>query len=638
MDFVRLKKFCCRIRNDGVVQTGTIVVRRVHDRAQTARWRKRVEQKSAESSWQTIATRHGKDHAFFTVWDLLSTALAFSADILGLVPDATRSIVEKADEYVDGYWHALGSPRVRTPEPPWHTDIRLGHTNPEQVAHFETELFYKDIAITSHSGAGLGRDIKVPWEIGRFQHLTQLGQAHMVTGDPRYSETFTAHINSWIVRNPYMRGVHWVCPMEVGIRAINWIWGFIYFKNSPHVTTTTWERFVCSLYDHGVYLAHNLEFYDGRTNNHLLSDLVGYLYICWYFQDFSGFAASIGWCTKLLFAEFERQIWLEGTDYEGSTGYHGFVAILLYHTLFLCRELGIPVSPFWYTRMYSMLSFMSYCSPALASGGVYRILIGDFDASMIGGAPSLPGMSLDIEPCRLIGVREFRQFGLSILADEQVHLTLRHHVYDRRQPTGHFHNDMGSITLVIGGIPLFVDPGTYVYTASSVLRNAYRSVAVHNTACLVDRSGEVLEPVPFDERLFALAIPEGFYRGVVTHNSMATHHTLYARYGYSFARRVTWHADAATVEIDDVWHAERDAPPMQAQWNFTLHPAVRAYYENDAIVLEAADKKFVVRSTLPLEIVPGFIAPTYGEQQETQCIRMREHRVSGCAVWVRSII
>ena len=63
----------------------------------------------------------------------------------------------------------------------------------------------------------------------------------------------------WIEYNPYMLGVNWMCPMEVAIRAINWIWAINYYKTVQDISITAWETIVTSLYNHMKYLEGNWE-------------------------------------------------------------------------------------------------------------------------------------------------------------------------------------------------------------------------------------------------------------------------------------------------------------------------------------------------------------------------------------------
>ena len=51
---------------------------------------------------------------------------------------------------------------------------------------------------------------------------------------------------------------------------------------------------------------------------------------------------------------------------------------------------------------------------------------------------------------------------------------------------GHCHNDKLSFELNFDGEDIIVDPGTYVYTPVSTLRNLFRSVKYHNTMVVRD--------------------------------------------------------------------------------------------------------------------------------------------------------
>ncbi len=68
-----------------------------------------------------------------------------------------------------------------------------------------------------------GSDIKVPWELSRFQHLPLLAAAHRLSGDERYLDEIGAQLEYWIAANPVEIGVNWACTMDVAIRAANWV-------------------------------------------------------------------------------------------------------------------------------------------------------------------------------------------------------------------------------------------------------------------------------------------------------------------------------------------------------------------------------------------------------------------------------
>jgi len=69
-----------------------------------------------------------------------------------------------------------------------------------------------------------GRDPKIIHELNRHQHLPRLAKAYLLTGDERYSSEAVAQLNIWIDQNPPGRGINWQSSLEIGIRAISWLW------------------------------------------------------------------------------------------------------------------------------------------------------------------------------------------------------------------------------------------------------------------------------------------------------------------------------------------------------------------------------------------------------------------------------
>ena len=105
----------------------------------------------------------------------------------------------------------------------WHRDFKSG-------TRWDPNTFYLDVTIVR----GDGSDIKVPWELSRFQHLSVLGQAyrlasHRLPGDEAdalasaAAAEAAAQIDEWIESNPRGLGVNWACTMDIAIRAFNWI-------------------------------------------------------------------------------------------------------------------------------------------------------------------------------------------------------------------------------------------------------------------------------------------------------------------------------------------------------------------------------------------------------------------------------
>ncbi len=415
-----------------------------------------------------------------------------------------RDVILCADDYIDGYFDLLGSGRQWFEHMPWHKDFRLFAQNPQSDCLFDATLFYDDICIQVGKGKKVAKDIKVPWELSRFQHLPIMSLAYSYTHDERYADAAKHQVIDWLDNNPYLFGVNWASAMEVAIRSVNWIVSWQWLAKKFKDDESFCKRMICSLYDHMQYLEHTWELYDGRTSNHYLSNLVGYFYLCWFFEGTIETGRKRDWCYRELVREFEWQLFDEGTSYEGSTRYHVLVTELLMHAFELARVMGIKGVEVHTVKLERMLSFIAWCKPTAEDE---PIAIGDDDSGSLLHKKffHVDRMSgwLYKRPGNVHGVKRYKKFGLSIMKNADWHITLRHHAYKKRQPSGHFHADMASVTMAYQGCPILIDPGSYVYTASDLWRNQFRAARMHNTIFV---EGE--EPVSIDKHLFALNLPE----------------------------------------------------------------------------------------------------------------------------------
>jgi hypothetical protein len=79
------------------------------------------------------------------------------------------------------------------------------------------------------------------------------------------------------------------------------------------------------------------------------------------------------------------------------------------------------------------------------------------------------------------GIRQYSypDFGVYIFISHRLFLSVRCGPIGQEGNGGHAHNDQLSIELEVDGVPVFTDPGSYVYTALPKLRNQYRSDLAH---------------------------------------------------------------------------------------------------------------------------------------------------------------
>lgn len=555
--------------------------------------RYQAQNKRADFSWRTIAKREMVCDFPCYLGILQKKTFAFLPAMYQEDFIDKEELIKKAEKFTHNYFDLLGSGEQNFTKIPWHSDFRLKYCSPDSDYLFDKNTFYKDFIIQHGTSDTSIKDIKVPWELSRFQHVLFLGAAYEETKESCYPQAFIKQLIDWIDENPYLLGPNWVCPMDVGIRALNWIWGFHYFKDAPDISEESWEKIITSLYNHMIYLENNWEV-GSANSNHYLSDLIGYFYLTWFFSDMPKVKKRHRWCHQELLKEFEAQIFDEGTDYEGSTSYHVLVTEIFYNFYFVCQESGFPLSQTFMEKLQKMFSFICWCTP---EGGT-MIKIGDDDSGKIVNGLSLS--SINIMRKKTGAIEKFyKQFGLSIYKTKKWHATLRHHVYQENQPSGHFHNDVGSVTIAINGIAVIVDPGSYLYTPSALWRNTFRSVEQHNSFFI---SGQ--EPVAFsDDSLFTLEQPE--QKEV---DPFISQHSLY---GYKAERKMLFDTQETFITLIDQWKTGKD---HITGWNFTLAPHIVPYYNGTSWDLFYKNIKLltVVSDDLLFEVKSGWYAPGYG--------------------------
>lgn len=596
-----------KVRQLGAYDFSKRIYKKIKTKFRDVNLRRKAQAYNLHSSWQNIAKIHNITINFEDFFNNFKDK--FDSQLIKFI--VSKNTPEELIVQSDCYLKPLSLHE-------WHCDSN-SHTNETNTCYFDKKIFYKDIEIKIGHDNNLIADIKVPWERSRLRFLLLLGFAYSETKNGKYSESFVQHVMSWQEANPFLLGVNWMCPIEVALRAINLVWAFLFFKNAD-ISDEFWEKFFCLLYDHVIYLENNWELYDGRTNNHYLANLVGYFYLCWFFKDFSGFKEKLKWCSHALLEECDRQIFEEGATYEGSTAYHGFSTELIEHALFVARECLFTLKKL--EEMYEkMRIFRNWC--AVQNNNVIKI--GDDDSSTV----LHDNLLLQIKQKKItenVGIKHYKDFGISFIKTDKFHVSLRHHAYKKVQPTGHFHNDVGSITFNYDGIPIFIDPGSYIYTPSQKWRDYFRSSVVHNTSFIKGQ-----EPLPFDHRLFAFDIIEN---NILENNCIKkdtkffiqTKHNLYKRFNLQFSRAIQLDVSHKILTIDDTWESDYKDNQMAHRlcWNFTINPALRVYKEQQNIFFEYKGNKMakLYSHNLDFKIESGWCSLKYSEKKACKILRV----------------
>jgi len=511
--------------------------------------------------------------------------------------------IRRADDTVEGYISVLGSSKKKYTVIPWHADIRLAQQCASADSTFERDLFFKDICIaTGHNPKLLTKDIKIPWELSRLQELPILGHAYLHTKNERYAKSAVGLMLDWSNSNSFLHGSNWANPMEVGLRAVSIILALSMIEKSKSISLVFSQKMAGILHEHYIFIEHNFEWYDGKTSNHYLSDLVGYVYLSWFFDN----AKNARWAIDELKRELHKQLLPDGTSYEGSTKYHQLVTELIYYAELLIMQEYPSRRLFFAQSRARMDGFLWWCTPH--NGAL--IAIGDDDSGRV------TQFDYQSKKKHLGQHNFFKQFGLSVYKTHKAHVTLRHHAYRANQPAGHFHNDVASITVTVHGIPIIVDPGSFVYTPSAYWRNYFRSVEQHNTSY-----PQATEPCTLTNNLFSLGIQERKNTDTLFYAQQHQYHNQ----GLYFERKVLCTDEQITLNdawqvIDELIHNNN---PKMLCWNFMLHPDVLVRQTKHSILLLHNDQQIAALTSPDLAFTAQktWYAPSYGTKVPTFCIR-----------------
>lgn len=456
-----------------------------------------------------------------------------SKDGLPYVTDEERkAIITLADKTIANSFNLLGSGDKHLNPVPWSTDFISGH-------EWLSGTYYKkycQVDLHQHF------DVKIPRELSRFHFLLHLVLAFQFTKEEKYLAKAKELVLDWIEKNPLMYSINWGCTMDVGLRAINWIWGLSLCGKDSFDEGFT-NKVSGSLYQHGWFIYRNFEGHCFRSNNnHYYSDLAGLLHIAALFKGDEQADEWYGYALHEFYRETRTQILPSGMDYEGSTNYHRLVLEILLTTLIMLKRTGEDIpSDIWFRceQMFDTTYHLlmpngempivgdqdnGRCLPWGADGlndyrylmsvgaflfgrddfkvagngfNVYCAIFGGektYDHFMAIEMPMDKRQSMSIRDAGFVLMRHSRDYLLFNCDNQGLYR-------DSNTTLSHTHSDWFSFVLCADGIPFIIDPGTHVYSSDALSRNIFRGTAMHNTIVIDGQNqSEVYEKKLWDMR------------------------------------------------------------------------------------------------------------------------------------------
>lgn len=574
-------------------------------------------------------------------------------------PERRARLLRAADDVLAHRFDLLGSGPVELgPRLPWHEDFVAGH-------RYDPELDFEALREQVTREFGRGRDVKIPWELSRFQHLARLGQAFRLTGLPVYYDEFRAQVTDWIELNPVAQGVNWTCTMDVAIRAVSWTWAWSLFQDTVAADRPFASLLLRSILVHGRFIYANLEKGSGPASNHYFADLVGLVAIALLFRDGGDEAREwLSFAASEIAGENEAQTYPDGADYEASIAYHRLMAEMALTAALLLDRAGRP-EPALAARVRRMVEFTAHytkpsgLAPQIGDNDDGRLqIVGEPDADRrdhrgllaVAGCffedPALFSLAGDrweeavwllgapvVEeqlrrrpeaPAEVTGAR-FPDAGIAVLRHADLFAILDAGSVGLNGGGAHAHNDTLSFEIQAAGEDLIVDPGTGGYTRDLALRDRFRSTAAHNT---VRVDGEEINPIP--PAPFALP---GVDRPAILRAAFrrnfdmveAVHHGYERLADPVLHRRVLLlNRSTRRFVIEDRLEGSK---AHRLEWFFHLAPGVTAELDPATAILlgRAGSVHFALEATMRpagmiLRLAPDAVSPGYGRVVPSQTL------------------
>lgn len=554
----------------------------------------------------------------------------------------TDQILADAQTILNHEFDLLGSGPTQLSTPlPWHQDFKSGKTWPTIPA---SQIPYE---------FNTGNDIKVPWELSRFQHLPTLGQAHTLENKPThsiYAQEFVDQITDWITKNPVHFGVNWKCTMDVAIRACNWIYAWHYFKDAPEITPEFKTLFYNSINTHGKFIIRNLEKFP-FTSNHYLSDIVGLVYIGIYFPEFKEAKKWREFGIQALEDEIKKQVYPDGANFEASISYHRLTTELFAYPALLCKLNQIELSTEFYNRLQKMFQFtFDYTKPnGLAP------MIGDFDDGRLHILRDYSSWDRrdhsyhfdifnQLFPATPLTLNKttsanYPNTGIYIFRTPTIYLIADCGQNGQNRNGGHAHNDHLSFELNAHGEDFFLDTGSYIYTPDTIARNRFRSTKMHNTLCINDEEINPIDP----KKYFYLedSAKLKIHQTPSTENpTLSASHSGYNRLNppITHTRTFNLNSENALAITDEVTAtvAKNINKKTILEWNFHLHPNVTITKRSSTqltLTHNQASITFTHPDNLNPEILPTEISFSYGKKQPSKKITFKKQTTNLNQKW-----
>lgn len=352
-------------------------------------------------------------------------------------------------------------------------------------------------------------DIKIIWEISRFDWVTDLARAYKALGKEEDLIRINLWLEDWSKKNPLNIGPNWKCGQEASFRIMKLLTAAHCLGQFSNPTDSLKEM----IKQHVIRIFPNINYSISQDNNHGTSEAIGlYIGSAWLIHNGDVDDTLLKFKRKgrkILEERILKLIQNDGTFSQKSMTYHRVVLDTL---SFALHNMTLLNEPTFNDSIFNRLSKLGEWQYKMTFGDEGDAPnFGSNDGAMIENLhsrsyrdfrPSTQLFYVALKQQRIydsINISEpiFWRFGLSALnypvekKELQSAETLDNHILILRNeraklfmklPDDTFRpgNDTFHIDFWVEGNPILIDSGSYSYNAGK-LTDYFKSVAAHNT-------------------------------------------------------------------------------------------------------------------------------------------------------------
>lgn len=352
-------------------------------------------------------------------------------------------------------------------------------------------------------------DIKIVWELSRFDWITDLARAYKIEGNKKYLDTINLWLENWSENNPLNQGPNWKCGQEASFRLMKLLTAAFMLDQLENPK----DELKTLIYDHVSRIEGNIYYGISQDNNHGSSEAIGlYIGAAWLIRCGDTRYKLTKWKNKgrrLLENRLIRLIQKQGSFSQRSMTYHRVMVDTMSFCLHFIQLLKEPeLNQEIKKRLIALGEWQ------------YKMIFGEN-----GDAPNFGSNDgARVENLYTCDYRDFRpsiQLFFALLTNERVYnnidiseamfwrcknISLKYPIRKIDLPKGEIldnhiiivrnerakifvkipddtfrpGNDSFHMDIWVDGRPLLIDSGTYSYNAGEITEY-FKSVKSHNT-------------------------------------------------------------------------------------------------------------------------------------------------------------